>query len=131
MNKVTIKIKRPAGNVEIVDVTKQFGSMTPAIFAKIKEGTRNAGRGEVLSYEETYVDNRSQAQKDWDAIMDAQTRVDNSVRAHNPESAAIARRECDKLIKDFAAKFPGEYQAKHVSKINRTEGYKLALAGKD
>ena len=49
--KTTLKIKRPTGETEIVDISERFPvGITGKIFAKIVEANRKAGRGEVLSY---------------------------------------------------------------------------------
>lgn len=51
MIKTTITIKRPTGNVEIVDVSDKFANgLTDGMFATIKAATAKAGRGECLSY---------------------------------------------------------------------------------
>ena len=50
---VKLTIKRPEGNIEIVDITEKFCGMTDGLFEKIKEATKNAGKGECLSYEIT------------------------------------------------------------------------------
>lgn len=41
----TVTVRRPNGEVEIVDVTAKFSNgLTPAIFTAMKEQTRKAGR---------------------------------------------------------------------------------------
>lgn len=56
--KITITIKRPNGEIETLDVTKQFPNITDAEFARIQASTKAAGRGEVLSYskEHTWIE---------------------------------------------------------------------------
>ena len=46
----TITIRRPNGEIETVE-TPKFARINNTLFARIQEATRNAGRGEVLSYD--------------------------------------------------------------------------------
>jgi len=50
MATVTVQIKRPAGNIETVDISKHYMTMTAETFAIIVKNTAEAGRGQVLSY---------------------------------------------------------------------------------
>lgn len=45
---VELKIKRTDGTVEMVDVSNKFGSMNKVLLAKIRQATKDAGRGDVL-----------------------------------------------------------------------------------
>jgi len=45
---VELKIKRTDGTVETVDVSNKFGSMNKVLLAKIRQATKDAGRGDVL-----------------------------------------------------------------------------------
>ena len=46
-----ITIKRPNGNIEVVDIYDNFGAINDATFKKIKDSTERAKKGEVLKYE--------------------------------------------------------------------------------
>ena len=48
MNTRMLEIRRPNGEIEILDVTKKFGMINQFIFDNIKKSTADAGRGEVL-----------------------------------------------------------------------------------
>lgn len=49
--KTTIKIKRPSGEIEILDVSEKFPmGLTDGMFSQIAAATKAAGRGDVLSY---------------------------------------------------------------------------------
>lgn len=49
--KVTLMIKRPNGEVEVVDVSEKFPrGLTSSMFDQIVLATRSARRGEVLSF---------------------------------------------------------------------------------
>jgi hypothetical protein len=51
MKKVTIEIKRPNGRIEILDVSDKFeNGLTDGMFETIKKATKEAGRGDCLSY---------------------------------------------------------------------------------
>lgn len=51
MRTTTIKIKRPEGHIETVDISDKWPrGINDIIFNKIKEATKAAGRGEMLSY---------------------------------------------------------------------------------
>jgi len=56
---VTITANRPNGKTEIVDITAKFSMMNDTLFANLKNATKKAGRGELVSYEvkETVVSN--------------------------------------------------------------------------
>lgn len=49
----TITIKRPEGHVEVVDVSEKFFGMTDGLFERVKKSTKEAGKGECISYEVT------------------------------------------------------------------------------
>lgn len=51
--KLSLKIERPNGVIEVVDVTDKFltGNIPAPLFEKIKKDTAAAGRGKVLSQE--------------------------------------------------------------------------------
>ena len=46
---VELTIKRPAGELEVVKT--KFATLFPSQFKQIQDGTKNAGRGDVLSFE--------------------------------------------------------------------------------
>lgn len=45
-----IEIRRPGGGIEQVEFGRTANGLTPALFAKIQEQTRAAGRGEVIRW---------------------------------------------------------------------------------
>lgn len=45
---VELKIKRTDGTVETVDVSNKFGSMNKVLLSRIRQATKEAGRGEVI-----------------------------------------------------------------------------------
>lgn len=51
-HEILVHIIRPNGELEIVDVTKNFANMTDMFFAKITEATKKAGKGDVIRAEE-------------------------------------------------------------------------------
>ena len=51
MKTTKITVKRPEGNIEIVDVSANFPSgLTDVMFEKMKAATKAAGRGDMISY---------------------------------------------------------------------------------
>ena len=51
--RTTLTIKRPNGEIETVDISAKFPiGLNAVTFNIIKQNTRAAGRGEVLSYEQ-------------------------------------------------------------------------------
>lgn len=46
-----LTIRRPNGEIEKVEFTR-FTTLVPASFASIKKATKDAGRGDVLSWEQ-------------------------------------------------------------------------------
>lgn len=93
---IELTIKRQNGNIETVET--EFGGMTNAMFAKIQEANRKAGRGEVLSWR--MVDTRTADEK---AALSKQDRIENLKhqirKAHGSNDAQLV---C-KLEKELAA----------------------------
>jgi hypothetical protein len=89
---VYIKVQRPAGEIEEVNLTETLGytGMTPALFDQIKWATIKAGRGKPLSYE-IRVD-MTEAEADYREVARlqalAERAVDNPVEYHTRECAA-------------------------------------------
>lgn len=51
MKKTTIEIKRPTGEIETLNVSEKFtNGLTDGMFETIKKATKEAGRGDCLSY---------------------------------------------------------------------------------
>lgn len=50
MKKALVTIRRPNGDVETLDVTAKFGTMSQALADKINDSTKAAGRGEVIGW---------------------------------------------------------------------------------
>jgi len=64
MTKIEITVQRPNGAVETVDMSSKFTGMTKALLGQIKDATRSAGRGTVLSATMTYTrDNSGELRK--------------------------------------------------------------------
>lgn len=55
---IELTIERPNGKTEKV---QREGGMTDILFAKMQEATRNAGRGEIISWER--IDDRTDEEK--------------------------------------------------------------------
>lgn len=50
MRTITFTVKRPSGDIETVDMSDKFGGMNDILFARIKDATAAAGKGDCLSY---------------------------------------------------------------------------------
>lgn len=48
IDKAKLEIKRPNGQVEVVDYDGRNGRITPALLERMRVATRNAGRGEII-----------------------------------------------------------------------------------
>jgi len=46
--RIELEINRPNGQIETVDVSKQFGTINIDILNKIRKATKEAGRGDVV-----------------------------------------------------------------------------------
>ncbi len=55
MTKIEVTVKRPAGNIEIVDISKMFGSMDLTRFNKLKKDTAAAKKGLLLKVEYSHM----------------------------------------------------------------------------
>lgn len=108
--KTTVTIRRPNGKTETVDVSKSFPLGMPATLQdRMRRETRDAGRGEVLSIDET--DTRTASQIEADEAMRAVNEARNEasiIRANGGVSAAIAAdAKTEKMEADYKANYPG------------------------
>lgn len=77
----TITIRRPSGITETVDVSGKFAvGLTPALFARVQSATRQAGRGEALSYSHSRIPAPNYYKSDLDLTSDHQARMANIMR---------------------------------------------------
>lgn len=96
MTRTTLTIRRPNGNIEVVDVSDKFLSgMTDGMFAKVAEANKAAGRGEVLSYTVEH-DKPSEAELETlrreSDIEDARKTLKAAVENHDAAAAVKARK---------------------------------------
>lgn len=92
-----ITVKRPNGEIEIVTNDK-FAVINDTLFGKMREATRNAGKGELLSYK--YVDTRTGAEKEMLARNDKITGTEIALakaRDNDPHAAIKLRDELETL----------------------------------
>jgi hypothetical protein len=88
---IELTVKRPNGEIEKV-LNDKFFSLHPDLFAKMKEATRNAGRGEILSWKD--VDGRTDAEKAAHALNDKIAKCEIELaraRDNDPQAACILR----------------------------------------
>jgi len=95
MSKVTIiKIRRPEGHVETVNVSDKFSNgLTDPMFKQIKEATRKAGRGECLSYTSEYV----KPEKSHIDRINAEGELEEAILNNNAQAAVKARAKLEEL----------------------------------
>ena len=92
---IVLTIRRPNGEIEKV---RREGGMTKVIFEKMQEATRNAGRGDILSWE--LVDDRTDEEKAALVLDDKISRVEIALakaRDWNPQEAIRLRAELETL----------------------------------
>jgi hypothetical protein len=92
---IELTIKRPNGGVEKV---QREGGMTKVMFEKMQEATRNAGRGEILSWK--LVDDRTDEEKAAHALNDKIAKTEIALakaREWNPQEAIKLRDELETL----------------------------------
>ena len=125
MTKITIRTRRPNGEVEITDVSDKFFSMNDRLFEQIKEANRKNGRGTCLDYKVERTDTRTDAQKEWSRV-DSLFSLAEQVRDY---SADYLRRE--RTARDakaaWAAKYPEAHQAM-VLEDAEAEAYRRVAA---
>jgi hypothetical protein len=92
---IELTIKRPNGEIEKV---QREGGMTKVMFEKMQEATRNAGRGEVLSWE--LVDTRTDEEKTALAKQDRIESIKHQIRKAHDRNDAIT---VSKLGKELEA----------------------------
>ncbi len=100
--KTFITVKRPNGQIEEVEMTAKFNKITPAIFAKIVEGTRKAGRGEVQSYRNVEDAPAHQISAD---VLNARRELDaaRNSRDHSPERIVKAEQAYRQALSNHPA----------------------------
>ena len=143
MRQILITIKRPTGQIEIVDATEKFSCMNDALFAKVKKYTAEGGRGEALSWEEVWTDDRSAAEEARDRVERALAAVEAAENStcYSPERIIAARIKADKLAAEWAAAYPEAAAARKAAaaaaaaardeRIRNSESYKAAIEGRD
>ena len=92
---IVLTIRRPSGEIEKV---QRDGGMTPVMFSKMQEATRNAGRGEILSWED--VDSRTGEEKAAHNLNDEIYKTEIALakaRDWNPQEAIRLRAELETL----------------------------------
>jgi hypothetical protein len=141
--KRTLTIRRPDGRLEVVDVTKRFAVLTDQIVERIRDATAKAGRGDVLSWAEEIIDDRTAAEKAYDAVRQTEAQLEAAEAAdyYDPERVAEARRVASRARANWAAKYPAEAKAQRAqvvveeaarrARIERSTGYQNKLAGRD
>ena len=82
---IILKIKRPNGEIE--NVAWEKGGMTDIIFGKIKDATKAAGKGDVMSWE--LVDDRSEEEKEAQKVRDMYAKAE-TLRDSDPEACIKA-----------------------------------------
>lgn len=91
-----ITVKRPDGETEIMDISAKFqNGITDQLFAAMKNATRKAGRGELLSYSVEHV--LSATDKRAIEIDNARGAVKAAVQRHDPKAAVAARKRLAEL----------------------------------
>jgi hypothetical protein len=92
-NQLTLKIRRPNGEIETVDISETFGTLglSQVNFARIKAATAAAGKGEVLSWELVKPAKRPKTAGEiaWDRVINLQNAADR-IQANGGVSSAIA-----------------------------------------
>lgn len=78
---IILKIKRPNGQIE--ESEWKQGGMNDILFGKIKEATKAAGKGDVLSWE--LVDDRSDEEKEAQKVRDMYAKAE-TLRDSDPEA---------------------------------------------
>jgi uncharacterized secreted protein with C-terminal beta-propeller domain len=145
MRKTTIKIKRPEGHTEIINITDKFpGGISDPMFDQIKAATLKAGKGECLSYKIENIDERTQTEKDHSQIIGkAMSELYNAENASYSDPSRIikARMALEEAQKEWAEKYPeevekekAEYEREETEKherIKNSAGYKAAIEGRD
>ena len=117
MNKTTIiKISRPEGHIEDVDVSEKFpNGLTDGMFAQVKKATAAAGRGECLSYTSEYPP-LTDEEKTMLERQNAEDALNDAIRRHDAKAAVAARGRLESLGGPVPGKAPNINQAA----LNRT-----------
>ena len=92
---IELTIKRANGEIEKV---RREGGMTKVMFEKMQEATRNAGRGEILSWEQ--VDDRTDGEKAAHSLNDKIAATEIALakaRDWSPQEAIKLRDELEAL----------------------------------
>lgn len=145
MRVTTITIKRPEGHTEIVDATAKFpGGLSQPMFEQIKKATREAGKGDCLSFETKHVDTRTEAERFYsDTVERAFSKLYNAKNAsyYSPVNVLNAEKELKEAIAKWEATYPAEAaalkaenEAEAAAKkesIRNGDGYRAVMEGRD
>jgi len=112
MTKVTIKIERPDGTIEVVDVSAKFYSMNDALFAGIRKATAAAGKGNALSYDVVREDNRTDGEKAWDAVDAKIAQAERAMAEGNNARYLTLRAAADEARTNWADDYPEAAKAR-------------------
>ena len=144
-----LKVRRPDGTIEMVNIHKHFQFLTQRTFdmahgkilAQIKKATREAGRGEVLDWEWEKIDDRSDADKAWDAVSSAYGQAERESTAEDNIKRDRLTVAADKLAAEWAEDYPqaaadrnakaDRKAAARIREIRSRPGYKAAMQGCD
>lgn len=129
MSQIYLTIRRPNGTTEEVLWTKSI-SMNKSLFARIKEATKNAGRGDVLTWRAVEPqDTRTEAEKALDTVLIAQDRAEAIRERGGCSSYFHALHRANALMEAWQAKYPAAAaEREEALKVERAERQARILA---
>lgn len=114
----TITAQRPDGTFETIDVTERFPvGLNDTLFARMQQATREAGRGELLSYANT--DDRTPAELAWSAIERLIDQCESaSDRGAHADAIKLAN-QVDAAIAQWRGDYPAEAAERLAAREDR------------
>lgn len=119
MTKTIITAKRPNGQIELVDVSdKHPVGINDKLFARMQAATKDAGRGELLSYSVEDIDDRTPAEVAWDAVERLYGQATVAADYSAAKSILLAK-QADELAAQWHANYPAESAARAAAEQER------------
>ena len=121
-----IKVRRPNGAIETVINNYR---MNDALFAQMVKANKDAGRGELLSYTNVEIDERTDAEIEWSAIGSLYGQAEDAADYY-PHKQIQLRNEATARRAAWQEQYPAEWARKQAEGYHEARNHHKAGAGR-
>jgi hypothetical protein len=123
-----VTVKRPNGAIETVKTLHYM--INDSLFAKMKKATKDAGRGDLLSYENYIAPApvKSQTEVEYDEILNLYDRAERCADYDAAKSISLSSK-ADRLLESWRTKYPIDAAKVKAKSYSRAEHVDKAVAG--